>query len=98
MPAQAGIIEFTFYISASRESDILIIARSGIFLGEVMKTNESNKKRSAAWISGVLKRQSIPKEDFVSKSVAEKDEMLPVAISSTFSRYGIKQRKKYSQN
>ena len=65
MPAQAGIIEFTFYISASRESDILIIARSGIFFGEVMKTNESNKRRSAAWISGALKRQSIPKGDFV---------------------------------
>ena len=35
------------------------IARSGIFLGEIMKTNESNKRRSAAWISGALKRQSI---------------------------------------
>ena len=87
MPAQAGIIDFTFYISASRESDILIIARSGIFLGEVMKTNESNKRRSAAWISGALKRQSIPKEDFVSKSVAEKDEILSVAISSTYFCY-----------
>ena len=34
MPAWAGIIEFTFDISASRESDILIIARSGlVFFG-----------------------------------------------------------------
>ena len=79
MPAQAGIIEFTFYISASRESDILIIARSGIFFGEVMKTNESNKKRSAAWISSALKRQSIPKGDFFSKSVAENNEILSIA-------------------